>query len=57
MFKQGEELCILRKHVVGECQHTVYKAEVFGLTLAAKLIRRERRVEAAVIGADFQVTI
>jgi len=37
MFKQGEEICILRKHVGDECQHIVYKAEVIGLTLAAKM--------------------
>jgi len=57
MFKKGEEQRVLRKHIGDECQHTVYEAEVIGLTLAAELIRQERFVEAAVIGADNQATI
>jgi len=43
MFKQGKEICALRKHVGDECHHTVYKVEVIGLTLAAELIARELR--------------
>ena len=57
MFKKGEEQCILRKHIGDEFQHTVYEAEVIGLTLAAELIRQERFIEAAVIGADNQAAI
>jgi len=38
MFRQGEEVCTLRKHVGDECHHTVYKSKVIGLTLAAELI-------------------
>jgi len=56
MFKQGEELQVLRKHVGDECQHIVYEAEVIGLTLAAKLVAGENFVEDAIIGADNQVT-
>jgi len=57
MFKQGEELCVLRKHIGDEYQHTVYQAEVIKLTLAAKLKERERFVEATIIGADNQAEI
>ena len=32
MFKEGEELHILRKHIGHECKHTVYKAKVIGFT-------------------------
>jgi len=57
MFKQGEEIFALRKHVGDECHHTVYKAEVIGLTLAAELIARESFIKDAMIGADNQVAI
>ena len=57
MFKQGEEVGTLRKHVGDEYHHTVYEAKVIGLTLAAKLIARERSVETTIIGADNQVAI
>jgi len=57
MFKQGEETGTLRKHVGDECHHTVYKAEVIGLTLASKLLARERSVEDTMIGTDNQVAI
>ena len=45
MFKNGEELHVLRKHLGDECQHTVYEAEIIGLMLAAELITRENFVE------------
>jgi len=35
------EVHTLRKHIGDECHHTVYEAEVIGLTLAAELIARE----------------
>ena len=54
MFRQGEEVCTLRKHIGDECHHTVYEAEVIGLTLAAKLIAREHFAENTIIGADNQ---
>ena len=57
MFKQGVERQVLRKHVGAESQHTVYEAEVIGLTLAAELIEREGFIEASIIGADNQAVI
>jgi len=41
LFKQGEEVCVLRKHMGDECRHTVFEAEGVGITLAAELINRE----------------
>ena len=57
MFKHGEEVCTLRKHIGDEYHHTVYEAEVIGLTLAAKLIAREPSVETTMIGANNQAAI
>ena len=57
IFKHGEELHILRKHVGDECQHMVYKSEVIRLTLAAKLVARENFVKDAIIRADNQAAI
>ena len=57
IFKNGEELHVLRKHIGDECQHKVYEAEVIGLTLAAELIARENFVEDAIIGSDNQAAI
>jgi len=57
MFKQGEEQLILRKHIGDEFQHTLYEAEVIGLTLVAKLIKRERIVKATIIRVDNQAEI
>ena len=47
MFKNGEELHVLRKHVGDECQHMVYEVEVIGFTLAAELVARENFIEDA----------
>ena len=57
MFKQGVETCTLRKLVGDECHHTVYKAKVVGLTLAAQLIASENLIEHAIIGTDNQAAI
>ena len=57
MFRQGEELHAIRKHIGDECHHTVYEVEVIGLTLSAELIARENFVEDAIISADNQVAI
>ena len=57
LFRQGTEAGILRKNMGAECWHTVYEAEVVGLTLAAELLKRERFVEATTIGADSQAAI
>src|SRR5882724_13110057 len=57
MFRQGEETCMLRKHVGDECHHTVHEAKVIGLTLASKLIARESLIEDTIIGTDNQAAI
>ena len=44
LYRNGELKETLKKHLGTEAQHTVFEAEVVRLSLAAKLIRRERNV-------------
>jgi len=54
LYRNGELKATLRKHLGSEDCHTVFEAEVVGLSLAAKLVRRERNVQSVVISADSQ---
>ena len=40
-FCDGQEKRVARKHLGPDCEHTIFEAEVVGLTLAAKLICAE----------------
>jgi ribonuclease HI len=42
LFRAGKCLCTLQYYLGTEEEHTVYKAEMVGLTLAAKLITSEQ---------------
>ena len=45
----------MKKHLGKAEDHTVFKAEVMGLTLVAELVRAEGYMESAEIGMDIQV--
>jgi len=57
LYRDGTEQGTLRKHLGSEEQHTVFKAEVLNLSLAVELIKIERHIQSAVIGAVSQATI
>jgi len=57
LYRDGVEIRTIRKHLGSGDKHTVYEAEVLGLSLAAKLIKTERHVWSATIGADSQAVI
>ena len=44
LFKNSQEKRVLRKYLGNENSHTVFKAEVLGMSLAAELIRTEQSV-------------
>jgi len=57
LYRNGELKATLRKHLGSKDHHMIFKAEVIGLSLAAKLVRRERNVQLAVMGTNSQVAI
>jgi len=57
LYRDSEEKSTLTKYMGTAVQHTVYKAELLGLALVAKLISTELHVPYAMIGADSQVAI
>ena len=48
---------MLRKYLGNENSHTVFKVEVLGMSLAAKLIRTEWSVQTTMIGVNSQAVI
>ena len=57
LFHSGQEKRVARKHLGPDCEHTVFEAEVVGLTLAAKLICTKQNIESVMLGADSQAAI
>ena len=48
---------VARKHLGPDCEHTVFEAEVVGLTLAAKLICTGQNIKSVMLGEDSQAAI
>jgi len=44
LFRGGVEKWVVRKYMVTEEKHTIYEAELVGLSLAAELMKQERHV-------------
>jgi len=57
MVLDGVKQAALRKHLGSEEHHTVFEAEVLGMSLAAELVRVERHMHLVTIGVDSQATI
>ena len=57
LFRDGVEHSSLRKHLRSQEHHTVFKAELLSLSLAAELIKAEDHVCMAMIGADSQAAV
>jgi len=57
LFRNGVKCRLLRKHLGGQEHHTVFEAELLGLSLAAHLIKAEGHIWSATIGADSQATV
>ena len=57
LFHDSQEKRVARKHLGLDCEHTVFEAEVVGLTLAAELICAEWNIESVMLGADSQAEI
>jgi len=57
LHKGGMERGTLRKHLGNEEQHTMFEAELLGLSLAAELIKAEAHVQSVFIGVDSQAAI
>jgi len=53
----GNKKRVLRKHLGKGKEHTVFKAEVVGLALAAELVRAEAHMDATEIGVDTQAAL
>ena len=47
LFRNGHEKRVLTKHLGKGKDHTVFEAEVVGLTFAAELVRAEAHIDAA----------
>src|SRR5882724_10438583 len=57
LFRGGVEKWVVRKYMGTEEKHTIYKAELVRLSLAAELLKQEWHVQTLVIGADSQAVI
>ena len=57
LYKGKTEQGTLRKHIGSEERHTIFKAELLGLSLAAKLIKTKAHIQSAVIIANSQAVI
>src|SRR5882724_10062237 len=57
LFCDSQEKRVARKYSGPDCEHTVFEAEVVGLTLAAKLICTEQNIESVMLGAYSQAAI
>jgi len=57
LFRKGEEKHMLRKYLGKEGEHTVFKAEVMGLALAAELVRAETHMDVVEIGTNSQAAL
>ena len=57
LFKDGQRRGTLRFHLGASSSHTVYEAELVGITLAAHLLKAERCGQVAKIGVDSQAAM
>jgi len=57
LYRNGEERRVLRKYLGKETHHTVFEAEVIGLTIAVELVRMEGYLDMAEISADSQAAL
>jgi len=57
LFRDSQEKRVARKHLGPDCEHTVFEAEVVGLTLAAELICAKWNIESVMLGEDSQAAI
>ena len=57
LFRDGVEQKVLTKHMGSEYHHTVFEAELLGLSLAVELIKAESCVQTATIRANSQAAI
>src|SRR5882672_6207922 len=57
LYREGEEIRSVRKHLGTEEEHTVFKVEVVGLILAAELVCTERGAGSVMLGVDNQVAL
>jgi ribonuclease HI len=57
LYKEGQEIKVLRKYLGPETHHTVFEAELVGMCLGTELIQAERGVTMATIGVDSQAAL
>ena len=57
LYRGGVEKKPLRKHMGSKEHHTVFEAEILGISLATEMIKAERHVQTATIGAESQAAI
>ena len=57
LFRDGVECSMLRVCLGSEEHHTVFEAELLGLSLAVELVKSESHVQTVTIGADSQAAI
>jgi len=52
LYRHGVEQGLLRKQLGSEEWHTIFKAEVLGLSIAVKLISKESQVRSTIIRGE-----
>ena len=57
LFRDGDEVWLLRKCLGSEGQHTVFEGKVMGMILAVELIRAEGYMHSVAIGVDSQAAL
>ena len=57
LYRNGVERRVLRKHLGTDERHTVFEAEVLGMSLAVELIKMESSMRSVSIGIDSQAAI
>jgi ribonuclease HI len=57
LYKDSQEKKILRKHLGPKTHHTMFEAELVGMCMGTELIRAERGVTTATLGADNQAAL
>ena len=54
LYRAGAEKCLLRKFLGSKETHTVFEAELLGLSLAAEMLKGEMQVQSLTISVDSQ---
>jgi len=57
LYRGGEEKWSIRKFMGSEERHTVFKAELLGLSLAVEMVKGERQVWSLTIWVDSQAAM